>query len=68
MVSWSSDQCPDDINEGNTTTTDGSTSYTIDDLRGGTSYNITVTAINEAGKSGDNIIVQTLERGKHFAC
>ena len=60
---WSSDQCPDDIDEGSTTITDHD-GYTIDALRGGTSYSITVTVVNMAGTSRDNITAQTLERGK----
>ena len=58
VVSWSSDQCPDYTDEGYTTITHGS----IDDLRGGTSYSIIVSAINMAGTSSDNITVQTLQK------
>ena len=45
-VMWLSDQCPDDVDDGSATITDGSTSYTIDNLRGGTLYTINVTAYN----------------------
>ena len=62
-VMWSSEQCPNDVNEGDTIITDGSTSYTIDNLREGTSYNITVTATNAAGTSNDTITVKTMEGG-----
>ena len=62
-VMWSSEQCPNDVDEGDTIITDGSTSYTINNLRGGTSYNITVTATNAAGTSNDTITVKTMEGG-----
>ena len=62
-VMWSSEQCPNDVSEGDTIITDGSTSYTIDNLREGTSYNITVTATNAAGTSNDTITVKTMEGG-----
>ena len=62
-VMWKSDDCPDDVDEGNATTT--SNSYTIGDLRGGTSYNITVSATNAAGTStGDKVTANTNELGK----
>ena len=64
-VMWSSDQCPNDVDEGNATITDGSTSYTINNLREGTSYNITVTATNIAGTSlpSEQVTIQTIEIG-----
>ena len=64
-VMWSSEQCPNDVDEGDTIITDGSTSYTIDNLREGTSYIITVTATNVAGTSlsSDIITVKTMEGG-----
>ena len=60
-VMWSSEQCPNDVSEGDTIITDGSTSYTIDNLRGGTSYNITVIATNVAGTSlpSEQVTIQT---------
>ena len=63
-VMWSSTQCPGDTDKGNTTISD--TSYTIDDLRGGTAYTITVTATNVAGTSSpsDEVMVETLDNGK----
>ena len=48
-VMWTSEECPDDVDEGSATITDGSTSYTIENLREGSSYTITVTATNSAG-------------------
>ena len=62
-VMWSSVQCPNDRDEDNHTITDGSTSYTIDNLRGGTSYNITVIATNTAGSSNDTTTAKTMEGG-----
>ena len=65
-VMWSSDQCPNDVDEGDTIINDGSTvTYTINALRGGTSYNITVIATNAAGTSlpSDTIAVKTMEEG-----
>ena len=64
-VMWSSEQCPNDVDEGDTIITDGSTSYTINDLREGTSYIITVTATNRAGTSlpSEQVTIQTNEIG-----
>ena len=60
-VMWTSDECPDDVDEGSATTIT-ETSYIIEDLREGTSYTITVTAtsgrssINTAPANGANIM------------
>ena len=63
-VMWSSEQCPNDVDAGNATISDSFTvTYTIDALRGGTSYNITVIATNAAGTSNDTITVKTMEGG-----
>ena len=60
---WISDDCPEDVDEGNATTT--STSYTIDALRGGTIYNITVSSTNAAGTSPRNRVTAKInELGK----
>ena len=48
-VMWSSEECPDDVDEGSATISGGSTSYTIASLREGSSYTITVTTTNSAG-------------------
>ena len=48
-VMWTSRECPDDVDEGSATITDGSTSYTVESLREGSNYTITVTATNSAG-------------------
>ena len=64
-VKWNSDQCPDHGVMNSTTTTDNSTSYTISDLRPGTSYTVSVTAINlAANSSSETAIVETEEEGK----
>ena len=64
-VMWSSEECPNDVSEGDTIINDGSTSYTINDLREGTSYIITVTATNRAGTSlpSEQVTIQTNEIG-----
>ena len=49
MVMWTSDECPDDVDEGSTTITDiTETTYIIEGLRAGTRYAITVSATNSA--------------------
>ena len=65
-VMWksTSGECPD-VNEGNVTITDDSTSYTIMELEKGNRYNITVTATNVAGSTtSDSVIAMTGEEGK----
>ena len=54
-VMWKADEMKD---EGNKTITE-STKYTISDLRQGTSYSITVSAINSAGTSTNAVTAQT---------
>ena len=44
---WTSNECPDDVDEGSATITE--TSYIIENLREGTNYTITVSATNSAG-------------------
>ena len=51
MVIWkrdTSEECSDE-DGGNNTITDGSTSYSIENVEEGSSYTITVTATNAAG-------------------
>ena len=61
-VMWSTNECPDDVDEGSATITE--TSYTIDGLRGNTSYTITVSATNSAGTSpSDSVTGETEEQG-----
>ena len=50
FVEWTSRECPD-VDEGSTTITDGSTSYTISGLQEGSSYTVNVTATNTAGSA-----------------
>ena len=62
---WTSDECPDDVEEGSSTITE--TSYIIEDLREGTRYTITVSATNSAGtSSSDSVTGETQELGIYF--
>ena len=62
-VMWTSRGCPDNIHHDSSTTTD--TSYTVEGLRDGTSYNITVSATNSAGTVySDTVTGETQETGK----
>ena len=66
-VMWTSGECPDDVDEGSATITDGSTSYTIESLREGSSYTITVTATNSAGTApSDSETAETEEDSERF--
>ena len=61
---WTSDECPDDVDEGSATTTE--TSYIMEGLREGTSYTISVSATNSVGTSpSDYITGETEERGNY---
>ena len=64
-VMWSSNQCPDDVDEGSTTITDGSTTYTIINLRGGTLYIVNVTASNGVNSKHGSIGKNTKETGMY---
>ena len=62
-VMWTSRGCPDDIHHDSGTTTD--TSYTVEGLREGTSYNIIVSATNSAGTVySDPVTEETQETGE----
>ena len=73
-VIWTSNKCPDDLDEGNHTVTgddggdiaDISYNYIIEGLREGTSYNITITASNTPLINTPliNTTSQTQETGK----
>ena len=65
-VMWTSEECPDDVDEGSATITDGSTSYTIESLREGSSYTITVTATNSAGTTPSDSETATEEDSERF--
>ena len=64
VVMWTSEGCPDDRDVDNTTITTNKTetSYTIEGLREGTSYILTVTASNAVGNV-TSIEAQTQEIG-----
>ena len=74
---WTSDECPEYINEGSTTAsmsgespegntiiTDGSTSYIIKHLREGTNFTITVTAYNAVSSANSSSESRTQEIGQ----
>ena len=66
-VMWTSEECPDDVDEGSATITDGSTSHTIESLSKGSSYTITVTATNSAGTApSDSETAETEEDSERF--
>ena len=65
-VMWQRDtsgECPDE-DEGSTTITDGSTSYTITELEEDSTYSVTVTAVYSIGNVKSNMTVaKTPEAG-----
>ena len=66
-VMWTSEECSDDVDEGSATITDGSTSHTIESLREGSSYTITVTATNSAGTApSDSETAETQAMSERF--
>ena len=67
-VTWISHECPNVIDKGNDTISGASYRYTIEGLRGGTSYNITVSATNSAGTAySDTVTGETKEGGQGMA-
>ena len=58
-------ECPD-VDEDSATITDGSTTYNITGLKKGSSYSVTVRAINDAGSSevSNTVTAMTLEAGE----
>ena len=64
-VQWSSHQCPDSPVKGSTAISRASTSFIITELRAGTEYNVSVTAVNSAGNSTSDVLnIHTLEIGE----
>ena len=62
-VMWTSHECPGDVDEGSATIPE--TSYTIEGLREGTSYTITVSATNAAVTSPSGTVTgDTQELGE----
>ena len=58
---WTSEECPGDVDEDSATTF--GTRYTIEGLREGTSYTVTVSVTNSAGTvSSDPVIGETEEQ------
>ena len=67
-VKWSSHQCSDGPIDGSSTLTGAATNFTIQGLRAGTEYNVSVTAINSAGNfTSDVLNIQTLEMSECIA-
>ena len=67
-VDWSSHQCPGNQTEGNATMIGEVANFTIQELRAGTEYNVSVTAINPVGNSISNALsIHTLEMGECIA-
>ena len=63
QVEWSSNQCPDDLVQKEVDVSTA-TSYSIPGLRPGTSYNVSVSAINSAGATSSNTVtLATQEAG-----
>ena len=63
VVIWkkdTSEECSDE-DGGNSTVTDGSTSYSIENLEEGSSYTITVTATNAAGSVVSEFVMGVTE-------
>ena len=62
-VIWMSDECPGGVLSGSTTVS--STNYTIQNLRGGTGYTVTVSPIILAGFVSSNpVTIYTVEYSK----
>ena len=62
---WTSDECPDDVDEGSATITE--TNYIIEDLREGTSYTITVSATNSAGTTPSDPVTGDTEELREWS-
>ena len=60
-VMWTSDECPDDVDEGSATIIT-ETSYIIEGLREGNSYNVTVSTVGIS--LSDSVTGETEELGK----
>ena len=64
-VEWFSHQCPGNQTEGNAIISGVATNFTIPELRAGTEYKISVTAINPPGNFTSNVLtIPTLEMGE----
>ena len=61
VVTWKSDECTDDVDEGSATTTENS--YTIRGLRRGTRYTITVSATSLDGTLYSDSVTGETEEG-----
>ena len=66
-VKWFSDQCLSKLDKHSVIASNTSTNYTIPHLRGGTSYNITVSAINSAGTSPSHTVTVDTEEKREVS-
>ena len=67
-IEWSSRQCPDSQTEGNAIISRAATNFTIHDLRAGTDYSVSLTAINPVGNFTSSLLsMHTLEMGECIA-
>ena len=67
-VDWSSHKCPGNQTEGSAIAMGEVANFTISELRAGTEYNVSVTAINPAGNfTSDVLSIHTLEMGECIA-
>ena len=68
QVEWSSNQCPDDAMQKEAGISNAATSYSIPDLRPGSSYNVSVSAINSAGATSSNVVTLATEEAGNNNC
>ena len=60
-VVWTSNECPGSEIEEQTNISGTHSNYTINDLRPGRSYNVSLTASNNAGSSEQTSVTMTIE-------
>ena len=63
-VMWTSDNCPNDVDEGSATTTE--TSYTIQGLREGSRYAITVIATTSTGTTSSGSVTGETKKTREY--
>ena len=68
QVEWSSNQCPDYLVQEKVDISNTGISYSIPGLRPGTSYNVSVSAINSAGATSSNAVTLVTEEAGNNIC